>query len=291
MGFLPLLALILMRLPSSAAEQMRLLASPVLSPLSGVTGGWSLDVSAGNGTDRVRPADGDELSRLRRDVRTLENALAESAVRLGAYDRRVRDLARIRGGLDGLPVRVVPGRFVPVDVAGEWMGGRLDRGTTDGIRKGGAVVQRILDRGAREAIERGEPVLTAAGLVGIVDEVGSRTSVVRLLTHPKSALMVQIVTRRGGVWVAGPTGSACGNGDGRTLGILGIGKGADVQVGDFVVTSASPESPLPPYLIVGRVTRCELKPAALFFEIEVEPRVAPDEADDVYVLSPAGPKS
>ena len=71
----------------------------------------------------------------------------------------------------------------------------------------------------------------------------------------------------------------------------GISKGSDVAAGDFVVTSASPESPLPPYLIVGRIVRCELRAAALFYEVEAEPRVAPGDVDEVYILSPAPPKS
>jgi len=290
LALLPLVAMGSMLLPRAATDQIRFLAAPVLSPLEGVTAGWSLDISGGEGP-RHAPAAGDELVRLRRQVGTLEDALAESAARLGAYDRRVRDLARIRNGLDGLPVQVVPGRFMPVSVAGEWMGGRLSEGAEDGVRKGGAVVRRYLDRGAREAIARGEPVLAAAGLVGTVEEVGPFTSSVRLVTHPASGLMVQVISRRNNLWVAGPTGTACGSGDGRTVTVKGIAKGADVQVGDFVVTSASAESALPPYLIVGRIVRCELGPAALFFEVDVEPRVAPDEVGEVYVLSPAVPKS
>jgi hypothetical protein len=38
---------------------------------------------------------------------------------------------------------------------------------------------------------------------------------------------------------------------------------------------------------VGRIAQCELKPAGLFFEIAVEPRVAPAEANEVFVVAPA----
>jgi hypothetical protein len=53
-----------------------------------------------------------------------------------------------------------------------------------------------------------------------------------------------------------------------------------------VVTSPSRESSLPPYLVVGRIVRCDVKPAALFRSLVVEPRVSPAEAHEVYVLSP-----
>jgi cell shape-determining protein MreC len=166
------------------------------------------------------------------------------------------------------------------------VGGRLSEGAQQGVAKGGLVVSRRLDRGAREALARGEPVLMAAGLVGTVDEVGPITSSVRLITHPKSSLMVQVVARRGSQWLAGPGGVANGTPDGRSLKVLCIPKGADVQPGDFLVTSPSQEATLPPYLIVGRVTRAELKLAAPFYEVDADPRVAPDEAREVYVLTP-----
>jgi cell shape-determining protein MreC len=55
------------------------------------------------------------------------------------------------------------------------------------------------------------------------------------------------------------------------------------------VTSASPESLLPPYLIVGRVAQCDLKPAALFHTLVVEPRASAADAREVYVLAPEVP--
>jgi cell shape-determining protein MreC len=147
------------------------------------------------------------------------------------------------------------------------------------------LIRRDLDRGAREALSRGEPVLTAAGLVGVVDQVGPVTSTVRLLTDPRTSLMVQIITRRDGQWRPGPEGVCRGSGDGATLTVEGISRTSDVAPGDFIVTSPSPEAALPPYLVVGRVARCHLKPAALFYDLVVEPRVAAAEAGNVYVLS------
>jgi len=284
LGALPLAALTLLVLPQSVSNRIRVWAGPIFSPFHQVTAAWSLDIA-----DRVPGSaaeSSEEAARLRNQVDTLENGLAEAAALLAEYDRRVRDLAGIRQGLDGLPCRLVPARIVSPEVSGGRASARLAEGSDKGVRKGGAVIARQIDRGGREALERGEPVLTAAGLVGIVDEVGPLMSTVRLTTDPRTSLMVQIVTRRSGRWQAGPEGVARGTEDGTAIAVQGIPRTSDVAVGDFVVTSPSPESPLPPYLIVGRVSRCHLKPAALFYELVVEPRVPPAEAREVYVLAP-----
>ena len=284
MAALPVVAVALILLPQSFSDRTRVWAAPLFVPLQNLTQGWTLDIAEQIRHDiPARPAD---ETGLQGQVDCLENALAEAAVRLGEYDRRLHDLAQIRKALDGLPCRLVPGRFLGPEVGGGRAGGLLTEGSRSGVSRGGAVISRHLNRGAREAIERGEPVLTAAGLVGVVDEVGPLTSTVRLLTDPRTHLMVQIVTRRDGHWRPGPEGVARGAGDGATLSVEGIPRTSDVKPGDFVVTSPSPEAALPAYLIVGRVVRCDLKTTDLFYSLVAEPRVPPAETRDVYVLSP-----
>lgn len=280
---LPVLAFALLLAPQSVTDRARVWAAPVFRPLENLTAGWALDLSApAAAPGPARPA---SPERLRRRVQRLEDALAEATARLGAYDRRVHDLARIREGLDGLPCRLVPARVVAPEVTAGRSGALLSKGFTSGIGAGGAVFRARLDRGAREALERGEPVLTAAGLVGLVEEVGPLTSTVRLLTDPETSLMVQLVTRRDGRWRPGPQGVARGTGDGKTVTVEGVVRTADVAPGDFVVTSPSSEAGLPAYLVLGRVARCDLEPTSLFYSLVVEPRVPPHEVREVYVLS------
>jgi hypothetical protein len=282
---LPLAAIGLLLLPQGVTDRLRVWAGPVFSPLEDVTGDWALMLK-----ERVSNPDGapprPEAPPPRQQVAELQGAMAQAAAILGEYDRRLRDLARIREGLDGLPCRVIPARLIPPEVVGGQAIARLGEGIDKGVRRSAAVLCARLDRGAREAIERGEPVLTAAGLLGIVDEVGPVTSTVRLITDPRTSLMVQVVTLRNGQWRAGPEGVARGSENGSTLTVQGVPRGADVVPGDYVVTSPSRESALPPYLIVGRVLQCDAKPAALFRNLVVQPHVAPADARDVYVLSP-----
>ena len=206
---------------------------------------------------------------------------------LDESDRRVMELGRLRAGLQGLPCRLTPARFLAPEVAGATAVGRLTDGTSKGLRKPGAVIVRpTLDRGAREAIERGNPVLIAAGLVGVVDEVGPMTSTVRLVTDSRLNLMVQIIAIRDGQTLPGPEGMAHGSDDGLSIVVQGLPRDSDIQPGDFIVTSPSKESPLPPYLVVGRVKSCEVKPAAPFRSVVAAPRVPSAEVREVYVLSP-----
>jgi hypothetical protein len=282
---LPAVALGLMFLPQGLADRVRVWTNPVFSPLEDVTAGWTLDLK-----ERIShpggPAPESEGQSLPEQVRSLQNALAQATALLGEYDRRMRDLARIREGLDGMPCRLVPARLMPPEAPGGQASARLGEGADKGLRRASAVIACRIDRGSREALQRGEPILTAAGLVGIVDEVGPVTSTVRLVTDPRTSIMVQIITLRDGQWRAGPEGVARGSEDGTAITVQGIPRNADVGPGDFVVTSPSRESTLPPYLVVGRVLRCDVKAAALFRSLVVEPRVSPAEAGEVYVLTP-----
>jgi len=288
MAVLVLVASGLVLLPSEQTKKARLLAGPVFAPLQDVTGAWALDLAQEIRQERrPGPVPQQDIARLVAEVAVLQDTLAQSAARLGEYERRLRDLAQIRKGLDPLPCRLIPARLMAPEVAGGRAGARLLGGAEAGVRKGQPVVLRHVTGGADAGLFRGDPVLTAAGLVGVVEEVGSLSSAVRLLTDPRSSLMIQIVTCRDGKWLAGPTGVARGTEDGTALRLEGVPRTADVRAGDFVVTSPSPESPLPAYLIVGRIAKCELKPAGLFFEIAVEPRVAPAEANEVFVVAPA----
>lgn len=283
-ALLPLVAVATLLMPQSVSDRARVWAGPVFMPLQNLTQGWSLDLAERFGhNDLARPAapaaDADQ-------ARLLENALAEATARLAQADRRLADVARLREALDGLPCRLVPARLIAPEVGGGRTPALIAKGSARGVTAGGAVIRRHLDRGAREALERGEAVLTAAGLIGVVDEVGPFTSTVRLVTDPRTSFMVQVITRRAGRWRAGPEGVARGSEDGRTVSVEGIPRTSDIAPGDFIVTSPSQEAALPAYLVVGRVARCDLKPTALFYDLVVEPRVAPAEAGEVYVLSP-----
>jgi len=285
MTALPIMALGMIIMPKSATDWVRLRTAPAFSPLQNIAENLTLDL-AGDNLRRTAEAPSSENVDLREQLSSRDGALAEAAATLAWYDRQLRNVSRIRDGLDNLPCRLVPARLQAPEIAGARAGGRLTEGAAAGVRKRGAVITSRIDRGLREAIERGEPVLSTAGLVGFVDEVGPNSSTVRLVTDPRSTVMVQVITRRDGQWRAGPEGIARGTADGVAVTVLNIPRSADVAAGDFVVTSPSPEAALPPYLIVGKVVSAELKPAELYWNLVVDSRFEPGESAEVYVVSP-----
>ena len=104
--------------------------------------------------------------------------------------------------------------------------------------------QIILNKGSKDGVEIGSPVIGPGGLLGRVKSTSLFTSSVTLLTSPESKV---------GVWMdrIQINGLLVGSGDDYPNLIL-YSKGADVKVGDFV--SSSPASTLlPPNIPIGIV--------------------------------------
>ena len=108
--------------------------------------------------------------------------------------------------------------------------------------------QLILNKGSKDGVEIGSPVIGPGGLLGRVNNTSLLTSSVTLLTSPESKL---------GVWVdrIQTNGLLVGVGDDSPSLIL-YSKDADIKVGDFV--SSSPASTLlPPNIPIGIVQSIE----------------------------------
>ena len=111
-------------------------------------------------------------------------------------------------------------------------------------KTGGWWRQVILNKGSRDGVEIGSPVIGPGGLLGRVNDTSLFTSSVSLITSPESKL---------GVWVdrIQISGLLVGLGDDYPNLIL-YSKDADIKVGDFV--SSSPASSLlPPNIPIGIV--------------------------------------
>jgi hypothetical protein len=280
---LSLVGIFLLLVPRDAAKQIRLHAGPVLYPLRNLTEEWSMEVGvrpSGQGASQANQV------RLIEENAAYQDALIKAAAVIADQSRRIEELERIREAFEGTPCRLVPVDLLPMRVAGGGVAARLAQGADNGVEVGGTVVAGRFKPGTVQAVERGQAVLTAAGLVGVVDAIGPRMSTVRLVTDPNSALKVQVVVQRGGVWQAGPTGVAIGTRDATGIRLKGIRRTDNVAPGDFLVTSPSAGSLVPPYLIVGKVVECRLPPGSGFYDIRVEPRVDLSAAKGVYVMVP-----
>lgn len=103
----------------------------------------------------------------------------------------------------------------------------------------------VINRGARDGITRGMPVVTGLGLVGRVIDVSANASRVLLITDPSSFVSARLQTTRAQGSVVG---LLAGN-----LRMIMVPLDADVQEGDIVITSGLGGN-FPPDIPIGQVT-------------------------------------
>ncbi|MDX9688042.1 rod shape-determining protein MreC [Halopseudomonas formosensis] len=127
-----------------------------------------------------------------------------------------------------------------------------------------AFSQRILiDKGERDGVFLGQPVLDATGLMGQVVEVMPFTSRVLLITDVSHSLPVQ-VNRNGLRAIASGTGSS------EWLELRHVSDTADIRVDDIIVSSGLGQR-FPAGYPVGRVTYVNRDSSQPFAEVRVEP--------------------
>lgn len=90
--------------------------------------------------------------------------------------------------------------------------------------------QVIIDKGSRNKVYVGQPVVDANGVIGQVIQVGPLTSQVLMLNDSRSAVPV-MDTR------SGERAIAVGNGIGQDMSLIDVPHTADIQEGDDLVTS------------------------------------------------------
>ncbi|MGE0785114.1 MAG: rod shape-determining protein MreC [Sandaracinaceae bacterium] len=141
-------------------------------------------------------------------------------------------------------------------------------------------VTRIqLDRGQRDRVRNGMPVITSEGLVGQITRAEERYADVLLTVDQTSAVDV-IVQRTGARGMLRGTGE-----DDRYLShIQYLRREDDVRVGDLVHTSGLGQR-FPASILVGRITRIVRREFGLYQEAEVTPAVNFSSLDEVLVLT------
>ena len=137
----------------------------------------------------------------------------------------------------------------------------------------------FINRGARQGIVAGAPVVNEAGVLGQVTEVYPLSAVVTLLTDRDAAIPV-LNTR------TQQRGAAFGGAEGGTaLELRFVAANADVQAGDALTTSGV-DGVYPPGLPVAKVARVERRSDAGFARILLLPMVPMDNLRHMLVLEP-----
>ena len=261
-----------------AAVQLRDSASPVFGG-----GGGAVSREAYEALERERAAIEHQAAALAARVEKLEREVALlTASRLWEVNAR-------RLGARG---RLIPAKVLTEDIV-PWRSSRLlTAGTVQGVTRGAAVVSRVftVDQGEDVQLRAGLAILLGEVFVGVIEQVGTHTSRVKLL----SDVSVQMKVR-----IGRPTASGfrlvdryfwlTGRGDGR-MGVRDV-EARDVQtsviqVGDVVLSDPQGDL-LPAAMTLGRISAIHPdRDNPLFAILTIESALNPDEFDRVYVYDP-----
>lgn len=134
----------------------------------------------------------------------------------------------------------------------------------------------IINRGARDGIRVGNPVINELGLVGQVEEIAANAAWVRLAIDPGSAVNAFTQKTRAEGTIVG----LLQGGMQMTL----IPQASLVEPGDLVLTSGL-GGLFPANIVIGQITSVRKQQAELFQSAEIRPIVRFDELDIVSVIT------
>ncbi|MEO5694175.1 MAG: rod shape-determining protein MreC [Usitatibacter sp.] len=121
----------------------------------------------------------------------------------------------------------------------------------------------VVDKGLKDAIAPGMPVIDGEGVVGQVTNVGTFTSEVTLVTEKDQSVPVMLVRN-------GLRALAVGSGKDGSIDVPFMPVSADIQNNDIFVTSGI-DGTYPPGLLVAQVTSVEKNAAYVFAKIAAKP--------------------
>ncbi len=200
--------------------------------------------------------------RAENDRLSLENAVLEEEARelriQAEENNRLRRLLELRDRLGG--------ETVNAEV--------VARDTTPFFR----VLRVRLDRGQRDRVDVGMPVVSTRGLVGQIRRVTGHTADVLLTVDQESAIDVIVQP-------AGARGMLQGTGESNQYlaRVQYLERDEEIAVGDEVYTSGLGRR-FPASILVGRVTRVTRAEFGLYQEVEVTPSVNFSQLSEVLII-------
>lgn len=136
--------------------------------------------------------------------------------------------------------------------------------------------QVVLDKGTREGVYLGQPVLDATGVMGQVVRTDLLTSRVLLINDPHSGIAVQGVR-------TGMRSVAVGDGYSEKLRLLYVSKTTDIQPGDIFMTSGLGDR-YPEGYPVGKVISVVNNPSHQFKDVLLEPSARLSSSRQVLLI-------
>lgn len=136
----------------------------------------------------------------------------------------------------------------------------------------------VIDRGLKDGLRKGMPVIHPSGLVGRVENVSNSSAQVSLLTDRETAVGVIVEETRD------TSGIVEGLGNSRELRMINIPYYSQVKKGNRIVTSGLSIS-YPQGIYIGKVTSVIREPNGLLLTATVQPAVNFDRLEEVLVVT------
>jgi rod shape-determining protein MreC len=140
----------------------------------------------------------------------------------------------------------------------------------------------IVNKGSSSGIKKYMSVVSEEGLAGRIISVGSRSSVVQLITDSRSGIGARDLRNR-------ETGIVEGRNE-ETMRFVPMNEEAVTTVGDVMVTSGLGGTS-PPGIVIGRVTKVMKRSAGLARLVEVKPFVTFSRLEKVLIIITPEPES
>lgn len=139
--------------------------------------------------------------------------------------------------------------------------------------------QVVINKGSQHGVYKGQPMVDAQGVMGLVTNVGLLSSTALLITDPNHAAPIQLL-RNGLRAIANGTGSA------NRFELENIPNNADIKVGDEFVTSGL-GCVFPTGYPAGRIVEINTDPSLPFAQVIAEPAAALDRSREVLLVWPS----
>jgi rod shape-determining protein MreC len=140
----------------------------------------------------------------------------------------------------------------------------------------------IVNKGSSSGVKKYMAVVTEEGLVGRVISVGSRSSVVQLITDSRSGVGARAQRSR-------ETGIVEGRNE-EVIRFVPMREDADISKGDIVETSGLGGT-VPPGVVIGKVSEVKKRSSGLARFVEVKPFVNFSKLDKVLIIVTPEPES
>ncbi len=134
----------------------------------------------------------------------------------------------------------------------------------------------VIDKGTQDGVELGMPVVNASGVIGKIAEVSDNKSKVILLTDPGFSAIALIQRSR-------EVGLVSGTLQDGMCRMRYLSDKADVQVGDFVISSKL-SSAFPEGLLMGEVVEVKVLDNRPVMECVIKPAAAISQIEEVLVI-------